>query len=233
MPNQRALPKHIQLSEMLIREIMSGQLANGSRLPSERQMAADLGVAIGTLRKALAILQEKGALERIHGSGNYIRSTADINSIYSFFRLELLEGGGLPTAKVIDVQKLKKPIGSPDFGAASKAHRIRRIRFLNDKPIAIEEIWLDASVAKVLEKMDLIDSLYLFYKENLGLVISRVEDQVGIDILPDWNLSETNMEPGSYMGYIERVSWDTEDKPVEFSKTWFNSEIARYTMRLQ
>ncbi len=54
MAKTSALPKFVQLSEMLIREIAAGHLTDGARLPPERDMADDLGVAVGTLRKALA-----------------------------------------------------------------------------------------------------------------------------------------------------------------------------------
>ena len=72
-----ALPIYMQTAEMLIREIASGRLIDGERLPPERNMAADLGIAVGTLRKALDDLSAKGLLERVHGSGNYIRHNPD------------------------------------------------------------------------------------------------------------------------------------------------------------
>ncbi|MFT7108347.1 MAG: GntR family transcriptional regulator, partial [Yoonia sp.] len=103
MAKTSALPKFIQLSEMLIREIAAGHLTDGARLPPERDMADDLGVAVGTLRKALADVEAKGLLDRVQGSGNYVRHRPAVDSVYAFFRLELLKGGGLPTAKVLHV----------------------------------------------------------------------------------------------------------------------------------
>ena len=50
-------------------------------------MAESFGIAVSTLRKALASLQEKGLLERVQGSGNYIRTKADTGSVYAFLRL--------------------------------------------------------------------------------------------------------------------------------------------------
>ncbi|MFC7292604.1 GntR family transcriptional regulator [Hirschia litorea] len=233
MTSTRTLPKSVQLSEMLIREIVAGHLADGARLPTERQMAADLGVAVRTLRKALATLQEKGLLERVQGSGNYVRAKPMVESVYSFFRLELLRGGGLPTAKVLDVLKLAKPEGAPDFGESQTAHRIRRLRYLADKPIAVEEIWLDARFIDRIKKDDLVDSLYLFYKESLDLVISRIEDGVSVDAVPEWTVEEFGMKAGEAAGYIERIGWDQNGDPAEFSKTWFDPKLARFVMRLQ
>ncbi|MEL6700823.1 MAG: GntR family transcriptional regulator, partial [Pseudomonadota bacterium] len=72
MDDRGTLPKHLQIGEMLVREIASGRLADGARLPSERQMASELNVAVGTLRRALDDLTERGLLERVQGSGNYV-----------------------------------------------------------------------------------------------------------------------------------------------------------------
>ena len=68
------LPLHIQISEMLVREIKAGMLANEERLPPERQMAERLQISVGTLRKSLADLESKGMLVRKHGSGIMYRT---------------------------------------------------------------------------------------------------------------------------------------------------------------
>ncbi len=94
---------------MLIREIAAGRLLDGERLPPEREMAAEMGISVGTLRKALADLTGKGLLERRQGSGNYVKQGTGGESVYAFFRLELVEGGGLPTAELIAVESRTSP----------------------------------------------------------------------------------------------------------------------------
>lgn len=227
------LPKHLQVTEMLIREIAAGHIPDGSRLPPERKMAAELNIAVGTLRKALAELESKQMLERVQGSGNYVRARPAAESIYAFFRLELADGGGLPTARVIQVSRQPKPEDAPAFGEGAIAHRIRRLRYLDDQPIAVEEIWLDGRFINRLDASQLVDSLYFFYKKTLGLVITRVIDRVGVGPAPAWTPQAFPMPHGAPAGYIERLSWGQDDTPAEFSRTWFYSELARYTMRLQ
>ena len=228
----QALPIYVQISERLIREIAAGHIADGARLPPERDMAADLGIAVGTLRKALADLESKGMLERIQGSGNYVRHKPQVASVYAFFRLEKIEGGGLPMAEVLSVDRMQKPEGAPSFGASREGHRIRRLRRLDDDVIAVEEIWLDGDAAPEITTEDLSDSLYLYYREKLGVIIASVADEIGVDSVPDWADERFGLTAGEACGYIERVSWDSASSPVEFSRTWFDYNKARYLSRM-
>jgi len=227
-----ALPLYVQISELLIRDIAAGRLIDGERLPPERDMAEDLGISIGTLRKALADLTEKGLLERIQGSGNYIRQGGSQESVYAMFRLELLTGGGLPRADILDVTRLAKPDDLPAFGTSGEGTRIRRLRYLNDVMIAVEEIWLDGDAGTVRRDL-LSDSLYRYYQKQLGFWIARAEDRVTIAKVPDWTPETFTLTPGTTTGFIERFSWADRPKPVEYSRTWFDTDRAHYVQRLK
>lgn len=232
MAKTSALPKFIQLSEMLIRDIAAGRLADGARLPPERDMAAEMGVAVGTLRKALADVEAKGLLERVQGSGNYVRQRPVVDSVYAFFRLELLQGGGLPTAKVITVDRLPKPDGFARLGGHAEGHRIRRVRALDGQPVAVEEIWLDGGLRDQIRVGDLSESLYLFYRQALGIVIMAVEDRIGLAPMPDWTPEGFPLPKGDMAGYVTRVGRAGDGRPVEFSRTWYDARCANYVSRM-
>ncbi|AKP00111.1 Transcriptional regulator (plasmid) [Marinovum algicola DG 898] len=229
-PTTQALPLYLQISEVLLRDIAAGRLVDGQRLPPERDMARQHATSVTTLRKALAELESKGLLERIQGSGNYIRAGQGkaIPGEYSMFRLELRTGGGLPTTQLIAVDALRK---DHDWGTASEASRVRRLRFIDGRPVAVEEIWLDADSGRV-EAAQLSDSLYRYYRLRLGLWITRAEDRVTIDRVPDWAPAAFGPAPGSVTGYIERYSWGRGSEPVEFSRTWFDTGSAHYVQRM-
>ncbi|MEC8711000.1 MAG: GntR family transcriptional regulator [Pseudomonadota bacterium] len=227
-----ALPIYQQVSELLIREIAAGRLLDGQRLPPERAMAAEHGVTVRTLRKALAELTGRGLLDRRHGSGNYVRVNDDVRSIYSMFRLELSEGGGLPTARLLSLEAIDRPADLPaDFATTAAATRIRRLRLLNGIAIAVEEIWLDGRFG-TLKTEDLSDSLYQTYRGKLGFWITRASDQVGLGQAPVWSPEGFDPPPGATVGFVERLSWAQAEAPVEFSRTWFDPVRARYVQRI-
>lgn len=225
------LPRHLQISEMLTREIKAGLRREGDRLPPERVMAQDLDVAVGTLRKALADLAEKGMLERVQGSGNYVRDNPQVASIYALFRLEKAEGGGLPSARLLSVARLPRPADVHEIDDAPDAFRFRRIRALDSTPVAAEEIWLGGRRAARIDPETVGESLYQFYAERLGFRIARVEDRVGVAPRPGWaNPHFANPHPTQW-GHVERVSRDEDGALAEFSRTWFDPHLARFVAR--
>lgn len=226
-----ALPLYLQVSELLIREIAAGRLSNGERLAPERKLAAHYGITVRTLRKSLAELTKRGLLESVQGSGNYVRSNPKAQSIYAMFRLELIGGGGLPTAQFLDITACDKPKDLPDFGTSQNATRIRRLRFLNKNPIAVEEIWLDGDSGTVVADQ-VSESLYHYYQTKLGFWITRAQDMVRISPVPVWAPDGFGLRPGEVTGYIERLSWAQGPASVEFSRTWFDTNHAHYVQRL-
>lgn len=233
METHSALPLYLQLSELLARDIAAGHLLDGEKLPPEREMAARLGTSVGTLRKALAELTRQGLLERRQGSGNYVCAKATAQNIYAFFRIELLRGGGLPHATLLSVERVRKPADLPDFGTSEEGHRIRRLRYLNENPCVLEEIWLDGSYAERIAPRDLSESLYLFYREELNLWIAHVEDSVTIARVPDWKPDGFKPAIGSATGYFERIGYAQDNRRAEFSRNWFDTTKARYVARIR
>lgn len=233
MTNRQSLPKHVQISEMLIRDIAAGRLADGERLAPERDMAKSLGISVGTLRKSLADLETKGALRRVQGSGNYIQAQTDVASIYSFFRVELIEGGGLPTATVLSLDMADKPKEWINSSSNPQVHRIRRLRFLNGRPAVLEQIMLDAGVCPDLTMADLSDALYVMYRRKLNIWITSAQDRLTQRVVPDWAPTTFGCAPNDLTLCALRTSYDQENRPVEFSYSWIDTTVAQYVARIK
>lgn len=228
-----ALPLYVQIAEALIRDIASGRYLDGERLPPERSLAETLRTTVTTLRKSLVLIEEKGLITRVQGSGNYVNAKADVDSVYALFRVELIEGGGLPTADILSVDRLEKTPDLPGFGTSEEGVRIRRLRSLNGTPCVLEEIWLDGSYASALSKDDLPDSLYHYYQRALDLWISHAEDRLSIAAVPDWTPPRFVPQAGDACLFAERISWARDGVSAEISRNWIDTNIARYVARIK
>ena len=228
-----SLPVYLQIAETLVRDIAAGRLIDGEKLPPERDMAKELGIAVGTLRKTLAELESRGLLERIQGSGNYIRAINDPQSVYALFRLELIEGGGLPTAEILSVSLETKDPSLHPFGRSLQGHRIRRLRKIGGKVAAIEEIWLDGSYVDSIVPEDLSESLYLYYRTRLNLWIAKAEDYIDLGHVPDWSPATFRPASGDLLPHVLRISHSHDGEKAEVSHTWYDHTVARYVSRLR
>ena len=64
------LSRYGSLASTLRGHILSGEWAPGSAIPAETQLAKSCGVALGTMRQAIAVLVSEGLLERVHSSNS-------------------------------------------------------------------------------------------------------------------------------------------------------------------
>ncbi len=60
---------YVQLANDLARRIESGEISG--RMPSERSLAEEYGVAYQTARRAIAVLRDRGLVESVHGRGTF------------------------------------------------------------------------------------------------------------------------------------------------------------------
>ncbi|MFC8914380.1 FadR/GntR family transcriptional regulator [Streptomyces sp. NPDC057116] len=63
--------------EQLRAQLTDGAWAVGDRIPTEHELAEQLGVGRNTVREAVRVLVHAGLLESRQGNGTFVRSTAD------------------------------------------------------------------------------------------------------------------------------------------------------------
>jgi len=66
------IPPYRQLVDQMLALIAGGALPVGQRLPPLRQLAADLGLANGTVARAYRLLEEAGVLETRGRQGTFV-----------------------------------------------------------------------------------------------------------------------------------------------------------------
>jgi DNA-binding LacI/PurR family transcriptional regulator len=71
---QSAEPKYKQVYAALRREIQTGRLKRGERLPSEAELVRTFGASRITVGRAVRDLQREGLVERRAGSGTYVKT---------------------------------------------------------------------------------------------------------------------------------------------------------------
>jgi DNA-binding transcriptional MocR family regulator len=69
-------PAYAQIADALAADVARGALAVGARLPTQRALALDLGLAIGTVTRGYAEAERRGLIEAVVGRGSFVASPA-------------------------------------------------------------------------------------------------------------------------------------------------------------
>jgi DNA-binding FadR family transcriptional regulator len=105
------------IARALKQRITSGEWSDSRRIPAERDLASDFGVARNTIRRAMELLEEDGAISRHVGRGTFITATENPSLADMISGME-----GASPADMMEVRLLLEPAAAA-FAAtnASKA----------------------------------------------------------------------------------------------------------------
>lgn len=70
--NASALPIYEQIVTQMKDRILTGELEQGSMLPSIRKLASDLRISVITTKRAYSELEAQGFIETVPGKGSYV-----------------------------------------------------------------------------------------------------------------------------------------------------------------
>jgi GntR family transcriptional regulator, transcriptional repressor for pyruvate dehydrogenase complex len=101
MPPARALVSD-QVFRSLLEAVLAGRYAPGEKLPTQRALAADLGVTMGSLREALKRLEQMGLVEARQGDAVRVRDWREHGGLDVIAHL-LFRSGGLDPGVLADV----------------------------------------------------------------------------------------------------------------------------------
>jgi len=75
------IPLYFQIKSILKSQILSNELREQERLPSEAQLCKQYHVSLGTLRQALSELLREGLVYRVRGKGTFVNEGAGLRQL--------------------------------------------------------------------------------------------------------------------------------------------------------
>lgn len=214
-----AKPLYQQVRERLVLRLIDGDWSAGDVIPSEIQLARELGVSQGTVRKALDKMVRDNILRRKQGRGTFVASSDDAEFVFQFFRLQP-DGGErvLPESQVITVRRDKATAAvaqALDIARGTDTFRIERVRSLNDRPAISETVILVRALFDGFPTRDVPNNLYNLYAKRWGIRIGRTDEQLKAVSASETEAERLGCAPGTPLLRIERVARDLGGTPVE------------------
>ena len=221
--------------ERKIRELISaGDLGDDGRLPTERDLAAQLGVSRTTVRQVLDRLEHAGSVHRRRGrsGGTFAtRRRADIDfgslaGIPAYLRAQgFRPGAHVVSARIIGAgQVTGDALG---IAAGELVYEVVRVRLADEARISLEHVRIPVTLAPDLLAQPLHDSIYELLRERYGVFCVKAVERMAA-VLADGDQSGLlGIKAGDPLMAIERISYDAGEKPVEYSTDLFRGDRTR------
>jgi len=208
-------------------KIETGVYAYQDMLPSENSLTETYQCSRNTIRRALSLLTDKGYLQPMHGKGVRIiyqhRDPAEfsIGGIESFresaarnklnVRTQILQFDTL----VID-EKLSAKTG---FAPGSEVWKIIRLRYLDEKPLILDENYFLQSFVPDLTPEIASHSIYDHIENNLRGSIALSKRRMTVEKATAFD--ETYIELGDYncLAVVTSQTFDADGRQVEYTQS--------------
>jgi len=237
VPAEPGQSRYAALAAALKARVVAGEWPPGSALPAEQTLAAEHGVALGTLRRALELMAEQGLIERIHGRGTFVRAGMTGATMMRFFRFG--EGTGeVPASRIVSRQQLVAPAEvARRLGLArgDTALRLLRVRSLSGQACMFEDIWLPLPLFESLAEGDTTawgDLLYPLYAERCAVHIHRAVDEIGFVSLTAAQARHLALVAGHPCALVTRNAYDLTGHCVEVRFTRGDAHAFNYTVTI-
>ncbi|WP_324653323.1 GntR family transcriptional regulator [Georgenia sp. H159] len=229
----------MQISDQFRTLIATGQWPPSYRLPSEPDLAQELSVSRGTLRKALQTLTSEGLLRQVRGRGTFVTAATIEPSIaqkLSTLSEDYASQGIIATTEVLRTGMIVPPqpvaalLHIPEGG---KVFRLFRRHMTDDGPVALLHNYVDATGVSGIEDIDFTkEQLFATLEGVYGLPISAGRRAFSAQRATADVASQLELPEGDPVQYLEQITYLSGGKPIEYSDVWIRSDRLRVTSLL-
>jgi GntR family transcriptional regulator len=233
LDHKNPIPLHIQLKNHLEQSIVSGEYK--TKIPSEREIMELYSVSRSTVREAVSILVREGVLEKVHGKGTFIsvKPIQDWLGTMSSTTDTIQKMGMKSGAKLISHGIVTPSENIKELTDFEEAYFIKRIRYADDNPIAIESQYYPLEIGKKLAEYDIdTGTLYDILEHDLSIQFSEADQLITSGEVSEIDAKYLEIDDGSSVLITERITYDMNGTIVEYYEGVFRSDMYSFHIKL-
>ncbi len=230
-------PYHLQISELLRKEIQSGGFSQGDPFTTERQLEERFGVSSITVRRAIQTLVQEGYLYRRVGKGTFVRRPKfeePLGAVCGFF--QETEALGLePSAEVLAVEELPAdPATAEKLGMEPEepVFWLRRVLRIGEETVALSDSYFPRAIGAVLSNCDLETTpIFKAIEDHLGTRAHESETVIEAGAAGAKEAILLGVPKGSPVLVMERTVYAVDGKPLWVNRYVHRSDKYRFRTR--
>ncbi len=236
-PGGTAGPLYARVKAIVLARITAGDWPPGTAIPTEMELARELGVSQGTVRKALDTLSAEQVLVRRQGSGTYVAEHTPAHVMFRFFNIYDDAGTQIlpdsqPTRIAVAIASAveRRRLVLED---AAKVIRITRIRTRAGRAFMDDRIVLpEALFPGLTREPEVPNTLYDLFQKRYRIHVAHTEEQVTAVAATARLAERLAVPPGTPLLAIDRITYDLNGRRIEWRLSHAHLDGAHYFARL-
>ena len=226
-------PLYQQVDNIIRQRLIDGVWEPGDALPSEMQLASELNVSQGTVRKALNDMVAENLLFRRQGLGTFVSEHTERRSLFFYFNIVGLDGSRiLPESHIISCEERNATLKEAEkliLDQGSKIIQLRRIRFFNNIPTIVELITVPLEHFPGLgTEIKPPNNLFRFYQKEYGITVGKAEEHLQAIAAEEEEAQLLKIDIGQPLLEIDRIAKMLDGRPIEWRISHCDNTNYRY-----
>jgi GntR family transcriptional regulator len=184
-----------------------------------------------TLRQAFDLLEREGLLKAQRGKGTFVaraRVEKNLTEMRGFSE-EMLLRGKVPSTRLLTFHVTRPSLAARDFfgfGENEQVYEIRRLRFADSFPLAIEDVELPVTLCPELDRCNLAtESLYVILAEKYRVNLARCVDEISAVLPTKEQKTLLGIDRAVALLKMKRRSYASDGQPVELAITLYRGDM--------
>jgi GntR family transcriptional regulator len=229
-PEAAGMPLYRVIKRSLLQAIESGAFPPGETLPSETDIASQMGISIGTLRRAVDELAAEHILVRRQGRGTFVATHNTDRFLFQFFHVE--RDDGRREAPLVDLVSFERV--RTDDESAQALHlrpgdpviQIENRLRLQGAAVIYDRLTLPATLFKGLTEKRFRErpsTIYQLYQSDFGITILRAQERARARAADRNAARVLGLAVGMPVMQVHRTALTFGDRPIEHRVSIINT----------
>ncbi|WP_214737200.1 GntR family transcriptional regulator [Exiguobacterium sp. s162] len=228
--------KYHQIANEIEQYINEQQLKQGDKLPVLEQMMNQYAVSKSTITKALELLERKGVIFQLRGSGIFVRrhNRPGYMSLFSTQGFKSNLGDRVLTSDVIDVSVMKPDALVAEnlgIGVSDDVYRVERVRYVDGEVLCHEESYYVKAIVPYLNREIVADSIFDYVQSALGVTIGFSDMYLQVDRLTEGEAGHLGLQENDPTLRIETIFHLTNGKPFDYSRITYHYAHSQFVIQ--
>ena len=224
--------KYKEIATEIEKDLLNGKYHINKKLPTEEEFINAYNVSRSTIRKAIAILVNRGYVYQVQGSGMFIREAA----LKEYVNLECLTGltREFPnkeiTNRVINIKVVKaneELAEHIECEINDDLYFVERVRYIDNKPFVIEYSYFKKSIVPYLNADIVNHSIYNYIINDLRQGIGFADKIIYAEKLSKEDAELLELEVNDPGLVIENTAFLNNGEIFEYAKSIHNYKYAK------